>query len=376
MNIWIIVLSAVALLGQTFVTPAQKQIALAETEIAKEPKRASGYNRLAVAYTRRARETSDTSYYDKGEEALKKSFEIEPDNLEARKTTAWLAMGKHDFSLALEIAKKLNAKNPDDASIYGILADANVELGNYDAAEKAVQTMLNLRPATVVSLSRASYLRELFGDLDGAIDLMSKACEMAGYDEREDRAWMLTQVAQLERKRGNRTEAERVVREALQLFPGYHYALGALSRIMIDSGKFEEAVVLEQERFGAAPHAENGFALAVAQHKAGHLEESKKSFQSFELNSLRETESKDNSNHELIVYYADYADQPEKALEIAKREVLRRSDVHTLDAYAWALHVNGKHEEASKQMKRALAVGVKDPDILVHARSIAEKVTR
>ena len=59
--------------------------------------------------------------------------------------------------------------------------------------------------------------------------------------------------------------------------------------------------------------------------------------------------------------------------EVAKLEASRRQDVHTLDAYAWALFANQQYDEASRTMEKALAVGVKDPDILEHARKIAHK---
>ena len=130
----LIQLAATAVVGQQLQSPAQKQIELAELEIKNAPARASGYNRLALANARRARETSDTAFYTKGEEALKRSFEVEPDNLEGRKTAAWLALGKHEFAKALAMATTLNGRAPDDITIYGILADANVELGNYGDA--------------------------------------------------------------------------------------------------------------------------------------------------------------------------------------------------------------------------------------------------
>ena len=51
--------------------------------------------------------------------------------------------------------------------VYGFLVDAYAELGDYAEAEKAAQWMLDLRPGNVPGLTRAAYLRELFGDLDG-----------------------------------------------------------------------------------------------------------------------------------------------------------------------------------------------------------------
>src|SRR5262249_1726885 len=77
-----------------------------------------------------------------------------------------------------------------------------------------------------------------------------------------------------------------------------------------------------------------------------------------------------NSNRELIFYYTDHARKPAQALEVAQREYAGRHDVYTLDAYAWALHLNGRDAEARKQVELALAVGVCDAKILRHAGEI------
>jgi len=104
-------------------------------------------------------------------------------------------LGKHEFAAALEEATKLNKKIPDDVMIYGFLTDANIELGNYADAEKSAQWMLNLRGANVPSLTRAAYLRELFGDNEGAVELMEMALRSVSPTEVEDRAWITTQIA-------------------------------------------------------------------------------------------------------------------------------------------------------------------------------------
>ena len=155
------------------------------------------------------------------------------------------------------------------------------------------------------------------------------------------------------------------------MFPGYHYALGNLAKVRIQQKRYDEAVELLRQRYQAAPHAENLFDLARALQWAGHTEEAQKAFAEFEQKSLLETNRGDNSNHELIFYYADYASQPAKALEVARREYARRHDVFTLDCYAWALHLNGRNAEALKQIKTALAVGIRDANFFRHAGEIA-----
>jgi len=352
-------------------TPAEIAMQKAQADIAKHPDHAPYYNALAMAYARRARETSDVQYYAKAEETLKQSFALAPDNYEALKTQAWLQLGRHEFAKALETATKLNRQTPDDVVVYGYLADANAELGNYKDAVKAAQWMLDLRAGNIPGLTRAGYLRELHGNLPGALEVMQMAYDSTPFSETEDRAWLLTQMAHLNFVIGDLSKAEMYANGALSVFPDYHYALGALAQVRIEQKRFNDAVTLLEKRYHAASHAENLYALAEAMELAGQQEQASKAFAEFERQSLAESNIADNSNHELIAYYIDHAHRPAKALEIAEREVQRRKDVYTLDCYAWALAANGDYEAANTQIQKALHVGVKDPKIVLHAGVIA-----
>ena len=374
------VLASVAVCAQTAQTtatksPAEISIQKAQEQIAKQPDHVPYYASLAMAYARRARETSDVAYYAKAEETLERSFKIAPNNFEALKVQAWLLLGRHEFAKALEAATALNQRVPDDITVYGYLADANAELGNYADAVKAAQWMLNLRPGNIAGLTRAAYLRELHGDLSGAMQLMHMAYDSTPFQEAEDRAWLLTQIAHLQLLSGNLTEAENYATGALGLFPNYHYALGTLAQIRMAQNRYDDAVALLEKRYAAAPHAENLFALAEALDRGGRQDDAAKAFAEFEQKSLKESGITDNSNHELIAYYVDYAHQPVKALEIAKLELTRRHDAFTLDAYAWSLAASGDYAQANAEMQKALAFGVKDPKVLHHASEIAQHLS-
>jgi len=359
--------------SETQLSPAEQSMATAQKLIEKNPKNYEAYNALALALSRRARETSDVKFYSQAEEALQKSFAIAPGNFDGERIHVWLLLGKHEFAAALAEATKLNKKMPDDVMVYGFLTDANVELGNYDAAEKACQRMLDLRTGNLPAVTRAAYLRELFGETDGGLELMNIAFQSTPPAQAEDSAWILTQMAHLYLSTGNLDKSEKLSRQALAMFPGYHYALGNLAKVRIQQKRYGEAVSLLQQRYQAAPHAENLYDLAEALQLDGKTDEAKKAFAEFEQKSLAETKRADNSNHELIFYYTDYTNQPAKELEVASREIARRHDVFTLDAYAWALYGNGQYAEARKQIETALAVGIRDAKIFRHAGEIALK---
>jgi len=355
-------------------SPAGQKIQWAQRAIEKNPNNFQRYNDLALALARRARETSDVSYYEQADAALQKSFQLMPGNVEGQKVQVWVLLGKHEFAKALKLASGLNQKVPDDVSIYGFLVDANVELGNYSEAEKAAQWMLDIRPGNVAGLTRAAYLRELFGDLEGAADLMRSAYQQVQATEVEDRAWMLTQLAHLRWTAGALDNAEGLLRQALELFPNYHYALGNLAKIYSAKGQETKAIALLRLRYESAPHPENAYALAESLEKAGRLVEAKRMYLEFERKARRELKQADNANRELVFYYADHSHRSAEALRIAQLEVAGRRDVYTLDAYAWALYANGRYAEAQKQIEGALSVGVRDARLLYHSGAIALKL--
>ena len=138
-----------------------------------------------------------------------------PDNFEGMKVRAWLLLGHHEFAKALEVATRLNKQVPDDITVYGYLVDANAELGNYSAAENAAQWMLNLWPGNIAGLTRGAYLRELYGNLPGAIELMKMAYDATAFQEKEDRAWILTQIAHIYLISGDLKNAETYAKGAL-----------------------------------------------------------------------------------------------------------------------------------------------------------------
>ncbi len=357
-------------------SPAEVSIRKAQESIAKQPAHYPFYNSLAMAYARRARETSDVTYYAKAEETLQKSFAISAGNFEGLKVKTWLLLDRHEFSRALEVATRLNKQTPDDVTVYGYLVDANVELGNYKEAVAAAQWMLNLRPGNVAGLTRAGYLRELHGDLRGAIELMQMAYDATPYQEAEDRAWLLTQIAHLHLVAGGLQKSETYSHGALGLFPDYHYALGTLAQVRLAQKRYADAISLLQRRYDAAPHAENLYALAEALERAGRTSEAASAFAEFERKALRESRLADNANHELIAYYNDFAKDPAKALQLAQQELARRHDVFTQDSYAWSLAASGDWESAGFEIRKALALGVKDPGILHHAGVIALHIDR
>jgi len=353
-------------------TPAEKKIEQAQASISKQPQKAELHSALGLAYTQRARETADPTYYDKALAAVDSALKLDATQIEARRVQVWALLGKHEFAQALTKAQALNQKMPDDMMTYAMLADAQIELGKYKDAEQSAQWLLDIRPGTVVGLTRAAYLRELFGDWEGAISLMDSAYQRTAPQEIEDRAWLLTQLSHLHLGAGRISEAEMVANEALKLFPDYHYAIAQLAKVREAQGRMEDSVTLLRRHVAIAPHPENHYYLARALALSGKKAEAQSRYALFEKAAVSESAGWDNANRELIQYWADNG-RADAAVKLARKEIARRQDINTRASLAWALHRSGKSELACAEMKQALSIGSRDATLLKQAKTIRTK---
>jgi tetratricopeptide (TPR) repeat protein len=344
-------------------TPAEYEIDAARQAIAKHPNQVSGYNDLAIGFIDRATETGNSGFYNEADASLKNAIRVAPNSYESRKIEVVVFQGLHAFAAARSAAEKLNKLVPDDVPVYGMLAEADIALGNYADAEKQVQMMLTLRQDTAPAMERVAQLRELFGDLDGAIDAWRKALSQTSPSETGEFARLLTGYARTRLLNGDDRNAAIFCEGALQKLPRYAPALSALSEIRSAQGRHADAVRLLKQCMDFSPSLNVKYELALALHGAGNEKEAEPIFDEFARDARARITLDDNANFNLVGYDLDYGKNPDEALAVAKQELSRRHDIWTLDAYARALAANGNPSEARKQLRLALDIGVKEPRI-------------
>lgn len=138
---------------------------------------------LAAVYMQKAHEN------DRG-------FKVGPDNYDELKLRAKLQLTDHRFAEALETARRAQTFRDDDHDVWGMITDALLEMGDYEGAVRAAQRMIDLRPESS-SYARVSYLRELHGDTEGAIQAMTLAVKAANPNDPEGVAWYRAQLRAL-----------------------------------------------------------------------------------------------------------------------------------------------------------------------------------
>jgi tetratricopeptide (TPR) repeat protein len=215
-------------------TPAQQRIRSAKRRVETSSVKPNALNDLAIAYLRRARETDESTYLIEAGKALNQGLRLAPADFQLQKTQVALLLAKHQYPEAKDKATLLNKHTPDDVMTYGYIAEADIALGDLDAAEKSAQWMLNMRPNNIHGLLLGSRLRSLYGDTDGALDFLKLAYAETSPTEVEDLAWIANQMASIEIDAGRNEAATAMLEEAQQLFPNYPYTLKNLGRVKLE----------------------------------------------------------------------------------------------------------------------------------------------
>ncbi|MGI8893824.1 MAG: tetratricopeptide repeat protein [Bacteroidia bacterium] len=278
----------------------------------------------------------------------------------------------HQFQQAKEVAEQAVKINPDNAQIYGALTDANVELGNYEEAVQMATKMMDLRP-DLLSYSRASYLREIYGDPNGAIEAMKLAVE-SGFPGFENMAWSRLTLGNIYENNGNLTEAEMQYRIALEERPGYPFAIAALASVERKKGNLAEAEKLLNTAIEIIPEVSFYVDLASVYQQTGREQKAKET-----IEEIKAMMADDEANgHDMSLEYArvfidlkkDYKSALAKAMGVYEKRPAN-IDVNKLMAEIH-MHLNNI-EKAEEHLAVAMRTNSQDYALLMIASKIYEK---
>lgn len=344
---------------------ASKAIETLELDVQLKPADMTLRMNLAQGYIQQGRITGDHAKYDKAAlQQLEEVLNNEPNNYEALCCKATVLLSQHHFSEALIIAKKAVEIQPNSAFAYGLLCDSYVELGNYSEAVNMADKMVSIRP-DLRSYARVSYLREIHGDLTGAIEAMKLAVS-AGYPGLEETSWAHVTLGKLYEHTGDIFHAEEQYWITLSERPGYAYALAGLGRIESAKGNIHKAIGHFNEAKKKIKDTSFDEALVDLYLLCGDRKASADAAQRvIEALDTPVDESEEGHGHyadlELAYAYLEVSNY-EKALEHALIEYERRPDnIEACEALAWVRYQRGETEEANKLIDRALVTKSQHP---------------
>ena len=348
------------------------QILSLQDTLREDSDNGSAATRLGQAYMQKALVTGDPSYYPKAEALFAKALEVEPTDFAAMVGQGTVALGRHRFADALDWGERARSSNPHNAAAYGVIGDAQLELGRYPEAIATFQAMVDLRP-DLSSFARVAYARELTGDPAGAIEAMELAAT-AGASSAENFAWVQGQLGDLYFDRGNLLEAEKRYRSTLAVFPDYVDGLAGLGRIAAARGDIAGAIDNYTAAVRSLPVPEFVIALGDNLLEAGRMDEAAKQFALVPKLQALYTTNGVHTDLEIALFDAEHGGDLSGAVARAQAGFARQPSVTAADVLSWTLYLNGQFEAAGEMSREALHLGTQDALMLFHAGMIEARL--
>ncbi len=348
---------------------AASTIANLQDRLRRDPEDTAPYAQLGLALLQRVRETADASLYTQAEIAFAEALKRDPQQLDALIGQGALALARHQFTDALRWGERASAVNPYRAQVYGIIGDAQIELGRYEEATATLRKMVDTRP-DLSSYSRLSYLRELHGDTAGAVEAMQRAVA-AGFPPYESTLWTQVQLGHLYVNSGDLLHAEETYWQALRVRPDYVYAFAGVARVRAAQGKYEEAIEYYETIVERLPLPEFVIALGDLYEITGQPDEAKLQYDLVHAIQQLNASAGVDVDLELALFDVDHGIDPARALQRAGAAYSRRPSIYAADVLAWALYHNGDYPEAYRYSQEALRLGTRDAVLHYHAGMIA-----
>jgi tetratricopeptide (TPR) repeat protein len=275
-------------------------------------------------------------------------------------------LSQHRFRDALNVANRARDLRPEDAWNYGVMGDALIELGDYEKAFEAFDTMMTLRPSAA-AYARVSYARELRGDLQGALQAMDLAAKATPPQDPEAQAWYATHIGELYLKLGMFDEANRAYRQAIFVFANYPLAVIGQGKVKVARGDRDGALALYLDQMKRTPTLDLASRIGDLYLEAGNAAESEHYYQLAEDLAgppVAQTEAN------LALFLANHNRKLAEAVKVAEAVAGIRRDIFTEDALAWAYFKVGRIDEAKAASARALRTGTRDEQLLSRAAQI------
>lgn len=356
----------------------KEKVAELRAKVEANPEDLKSRLQIATIYMNEGRITGDTYYHQAAMKILDGVLKIDGNNFEALTYKASIAMSLHRFAEAKELAEKARAINPANAYVYGVLVDANVELGNYQQAIQMSDTMQKLKPS-LESYARASYLREINGDYPGAIEAMSLA-NQAGGQGSESEEWTRVALGNLYLNIGKLDSAKMLFETSLLYRPDFPTAYIGLANVASAQKQYDTAIkytekaikVISETKF--VQYLGELYELKGDKKKAGEI-------RADVIRLLNEAENengdeivlKHNGNRELATAYLDNGEL-DKALKFAQTDLaLRPENIDANELVAWIYFLKGDYSNAKIHAEKMLATNTSNAQTLYKAGLIFSK---
>ncbi len=354
----------------TSATDLAHTVDAARRRLAAAPSDATAAVALADALLRLARVEGDSRHALDAERVLQQALQHEPGEYTALKMLGAVYLSQHRFRDAVAAATRATAVNAKDAWNFGVLGDACIELGEYERAFAAFDTMARLRP-DAAAYGRVAYAHEVQGRLEEALRHMRRAAEATSAHDPESLAWHYAQIGHLQLELGDADAAQREYARAEYTFPGHPYALAGLARVAAARQDYATALRRYRALLDAAPTPELAATVGDLLAVTGDHAAARVMYARAETLEREGWASEEPQPAALARMLAERGLKAGDAVALAEKAAATRRDIFTMDALAVSYYRAGRLEDAAAAAREAVRTGSRNRHILYHAAAIA-----
>lgn len=347
-----------------------------ENRVKGDPEDITAQNQLAERYLAKLRETGRLEWLPKARVAVDASLRSVPGKLNPAGLLAGahMALAEHRFADAAKLAQDFTEGRPASPNGWETLFDAKLELGAYDDAARALAKLKEAGGDAVSVGSREALWARVHGEdpappLEAALASLREAS--AHKPQPATLAWCLVQRGEVAFLMGDFVTADRYYTEARTVAPDDWRALSHVAELRGAEGKYEEAMAMLKKCIEATGRPELLQAAGDLELFQKHTDAAKE-WHDRAAAAYRASMEKGEKLyvHHLAGFLCDVRPDPAEAVRLARADLADRPSIFAHIALGWALHLDGKLEEAATEAKAALATGTRDSHLLYQAGMI------
>ncbi|TLP71246.1 tetratricopeptide repeat protein [Maribacter sp. ACAM166] len=316
----------------TPVKTTSKYFELWNSKIRLDSMQLTSFGIVGGEYHRYFQQTGDIQYLQKAEKSLKKAVEIANIGKPGYyRTLARNYISQHRFREALQLADSAAAIGGDDAERQSLFFDVHMELGNYQVAEKYLDSLKNM--SDFGYMIRLAKWNDYKGDLDTTINFMELARTKAESSKNEElMLWSYTNLGDYYGHAGRIQDSYNQYLKALAIDNDNAYAKKGIAWIVFSNDKNPEEAIRILDAVTQTYKAPDYFLLIaeIADYMGDDLIRTKNLDQFF--TRVKGTAYGDMYNAYTLGLYVEETKQYDQALVLAQKEVENRP---TPESYSW-----------------------------------------
>ena len=322
-------------------------IALYTRRTGEDPWSAADFAMLASLRLQGGREGGGLDDFRRAEAAARRSLELRADrNERTRLLLASSLLAQHRFKEAREEARAAVAADPADVGTLSLLAEIELELGDYAAADRLFAGLLSASSQMAVA-PRLARWHEIHGRLDEAYAVLVGARDEATRRADlpvEQLAWFHLRVGDFLARHDELGEARDALEAGLEVRPEDPRLLGALARVEMLEGRPRRVIALV-ERAGDGADIATLSLGGDAWTQRGDRNRAETYYSEIERRAVDQAEP---FNRQWTEFRVTHERSLDETIAILREELKERPDALGHDLLARALCAKGEMNEATR----------------------------